>query len=149
MNLVALPFAFTASAVAFNKRFSCGESFLDRPRKIKKCPEGQWKKSWNFALPWYTHCYTTWHGITWCDCWKLNMPRCSVPVSPWHIYAMLWCSSPWRVPKFTVQEAKLESTYESWKNIPLSNSFCQWCFSHEVSNIDDTHKSRSYLFIQG
>ena len=36
MNLVALPFAFTASAVAFNKRFSCGESFLDRPRKIKK-----------------------------------------------------------------------------------------------------------------
>lgn len=100
MNLVALPFAFTASAVAFNKRFSCGESFLDRPRKIKKCPEGQWKKSWNFALPWYTHCYTTWHGITWCHRWKLNMPRCSVPVSPWHIYAMLWCSSPWCVPKF-------------------------------------------------
>lgn len=31
---------------------------------------------------------------------KLNMPRCSVPVSPWHIYAMLWCNSPWCVPKF-------------------------------------------------
>ncbi len=44
MNLVALPFVFTASAVVFNNRFSCGQSFLDRPRKIKGISKGPMKE---------------------------------------------------------------------------------------------------------